>query len=146
MATVLHRTTKQLIASVNTPDYPTVDWIVEPNLSAVAGFASKYWTIVGDAVLLKTAPERDAVDAAELSANRDAATAQLDQLEDVLRAFALVLLDELNLHATRTNAILDAVDAASNITTLKTAVALIADVPTRTIAQVRASVRGKLGS
>lgn len=67
MANVLHRTTKQYLTSVNTPDYPTVDWIINPDVSAVAGFATKHWTITGDVVTLMTQAERDAVDAAELS-------------------------------------------------------------------------------
>ena len=63
MATVLNRTTKQLIPSANTPDYPVADWIINPDLSAVEGFASVYWVITGDIVTLMTQGERDAVDA-----------------------------------------------------------------------------------
>lgn len=146
MATVLNRTTKALIESANTADYPIVDWIINPDLSAVAGFASKYWTISGDAVSLLDQAGRDAVDAAILSAERDAVAAAMDAVEDYSRAFALVVLDEINLHATRITDVLNAVDAASNLATLKSAVALIPDVPTRTIAQLKTALRNKLGS
>lgn len=63
MATVLNRTTKQLLASVNTPDFPTVDWIINPDLSAVAGVPVEYWKIVGDVVSEMNQSEKDAVDA-----------------------------------------------------------------------------------
>jgi len=146
MATVLNRATKVMIESANTADYPVLDWIINPDLSAVAGFASKYWTISGDTVSLLDQAGRDAVDAAILSAHRDAIAAVMDAAEDYARAFALVVLDEINLHATRITAILNAVDNASSFATLKTAIAAIADVPTRTIDQLKTALRNKLGS
>lgn len=141
---VLHRATKDYRQSVNTPDYPIADWIHGPDLSAVVGQPSKYWTITGDVVTLMSQAERDAVDAAEVTAAKDAVADELDRVQTIMRAFAEALLDELNLHAERTTAILNAVDGASNLATLKTAVALIADVPTRTLAQLKTAVRGKL--
>lgn len=65
MSDVLNRTTKQYLISVNTPDFPTANWIINPDLSAVVGFEAKYWTITGDVVTLMSQAERDAVDAAE---------------------------------------------------------------------------------
>lgn len=146
MAVVLHRTTRQLLRSVNTPDYPEADWIINPDLRAVAGFASKYWIITGDDVSLMSQAQRDAVDADEIEAARDALAAQFDGLEDLMRAFGLAVLDEINLHATRVTAILDAIDNANNLGDVKSSVAAIPDVPTRTIDQLKTAVRGKLGS
>lgn len=60
MADILHRTTKQLLLSVSTPRYPAVDWIRDPDLSAVAGIPSKYWKITGDVVAAMTEAEKDA--------------------------------------------------------------------------------------
>ena len=62
MANVLNRTTKQYIRSVNTPDYPTEDWIINPDLTAVAGVANKYWKITGDVVSEMTSAEKDTSD------------------------------------------------------------------------------------
>jgi hypothetical protein len=45
MSSVLHKTTKQLIPSVNTPDYMDGNWIINPDLSAVVGIPTKYWAI-----------------------------------------------------------------------------------------------------
>lgn len=146
MANVLNRTTKQYLVSVNTPDYPVGSWIHSPDLSAVVGFSERYWTITGDAVTLMSQAERDAVDAAYLTAARDAAAAQLQQTEDVLRAFMLAVLDELNLHAAKHNAILDAIDASGSLAEVKTNIAAIADYPSRTELQLRTSVRNKLGT
>ena len=122
MATVLNRTTKRLIRSVNTPDYPVGEWIINPDMSAVAGFASKYWIITGDAVSLMDQTARDAVDAQELSDSRDTIANELDQLEGIMRAFAGVVLDEIN--------------------TLRTEHSL----PDRTLAQLKTAIRGKLGA
>jgi hypothetical protein len=146
MAAVLNRETKTYIASANTPDYPAQDWIVNPDMSAISGWPSQYWIISGDAVLLANTAERAAIDAAELAAQRESVTAQLDDAEDVLRAFMLATLDEMNAHAAKINQILTAIDGASTLANLKTAVAAIADYPTRTTAQLRTIVRNKLGS
>lgn len=120
--------------------------IFRPDLSLVTGFASKYWLLVGDLVTLMTAPQRAQVDADELSAQRDAVALQMQQTEDVLRAFMLVVLDELNLHAAKHNAILTAIDNNTTLATIRTAIAAIADYPARTELQLRNSVRGRLGS
>jgi hypothetical protein len=146
MSTVLNRITKQFIASANTPDYPAAGWIVNPDMSAVNGQPPKYWKITGDSVSLMTAGEQATADSAELSAQRDMIATAMDRLEDYSRAFALTVLDEINLHAARVTAILDAVDGASSLAALKTAVLAIPDVPQRTIAQLKTAVRGKLGS
>lgn len=67
MANVLHRISKVYLLSQNTPDFPVSDWVVNPDLSAVAGYASKYWTIAGDTVSLMTPAQRQAVDDQEFT-------------------------------------------------------------------------------
>jgi len=145
MASVLNRTTRQYLASAHTPDYPTVDWIHNPDMSAVVGFDSRYWVITGDVVTLMDAAARASLDAAALEAARDSLAGQLDQTEDILRAVVLMVLDELNAHSAKVNALLTAIDNASTLANLKTAVAAIADLPTRTAAQVKTAIRSKLG-
>lgn len=68
MASVLNRITKEFRPRANTPDFPTAQWIINPDLSAVAGFLPKYWIITGDVVTLMTPAERDAQDDADLLA------------------------------------------------------------------------------
>lgn len=62
----------------------------------------------------------------------------------VFRAMAAMLLDELNAHATKIKAILDAVDGSTTLANLKSAVALIADPPQRTINQVVTVLKSKI--
>jgi hypothetical protein len=62
----------------------------------------------------------------------------------VLRATAAVLLDELNSHADKINAILSAVDAATSLADLKTKMAAIQDYPQRTLAQAKTSITNKI--
>ncbi len=59
MASVLNRTTKQFLVSVNTPEYSTADWIHNPDMSPVAGVLSRYWVIEGDTVREMTDTEKD---------------------------------------------------------------------------------------
>ena len=97
MPDFLHRTTKQLLKSIAAADLPEAigNYIQSPDLSAVVGFDSKYWDISGDVISLKDQAGRDAVDATELVAFRDALADDINQLE-FMRAFALALLDEIN--------------------------------------------------
>jgi len=119
---VLNRTTRQYLASVNTPDFPVEQWIHGPDMTAVAGWPSRYWTITGDVVSLMSQAERDAVDAAALGAQRDGAVAQLDQTEDVLRALVLILLDELNTLRAQATHPITSITRASTTATATTSV------------------------
>ncbi len=85
MSNVLNRTTKEYRESANEPDFPQANWIWNPDLSAVSGFDSRYWTITGDVVTLMTLAERNAVDAALVVTSRDSVATDLDQVENVLR-------------------------------------------------------------
>lgn len=58
MSSVLNRTTKQFLTSVNTPDYDPAQWIIKPNLSAVGGIAQKFWIVEGDSVRGMTDAEK----------------------------------------------------------------------------------------
>ena len=64
----------------------------------------------------------------------------------LLRSVLLILVDEFNIHSAKTNAILDAIDGASNLAGLKTTVGAIADLPSRTGAQLRTATINKLQS
>lgn len=145
MAAVLHRVTKQYLPSANTPDYPTQDWIINPNLSAVIGFDSRYWKINGDTVSLMTQGERDAVDAASLATARNAAAAQLQQQEDILRALMLLVLDEFNAHTTAVNGIGLAIANGASLAAIKTAIQALTPLSQRTEQQLRDAIRAKLG-
>lgn len=153
MANVLSRVTKEYRQSVNTPDFPDgpTGWMLDPDVSAVfPAVPSRYWVVPAhpgtDAITEMTQGQKDAVDAAALEVSRDFSADSLDDLEDLLRAYAQVANDESNLHAQRITAILDAIDGAANLAQVKTAIAAIPDVPDRTLAQTKTAVRAKLGS
>ena len=98
MSNVVSRTPPhRYLRSVNDPDYPPADWIHNPDLSAVTGFDTKYWTVSGDDVLLLDQSARDAIDAAEVEARKDSTADQTDAVGSFDRAFAEVVLDEINL-------------------------------------------------
>ena len=111
----LRRETKQLIQNTDPSDMAarfgeiftdadgkptsTATTIYDPDLSAVTGFPSKYWTITADTVALKSQAERDAVDAAEAQAAIDAdkteQKARMDN-ERLLKGMAIYFAKELN--------------------------------------------------
>jgi len=64
MSDVVNKLTGQYLTSVNTPDYDPVDWLINPDLSAVAGVPQQYWKVENDAVVEMDQAEKDAVDAA----------------------------------------------------------------------------------
>lgn len=53
--------------SVNTPDYPTGTWLIDPDLSGVSAVPQQYWKVVADTVVEMTQGEKDAVDYAHLN-------------------------------------------------------------------------------
>ena len=57
MANVLNKTTKQYLRSVNTPDYPTSEWLINPVLPLCD---QKFWVIEGDTIREMTQAEKDA--------------------------------------------------------------------------------------
>ena len=124
MPNYLHRGSRAYLRSFSPASLsePEVNYIMDPDLSVIAGFPSRYWIIMGDVVTLMSQSERDAVDTQELSDSRDGVAGQLDGLEDLFRAFALTVLDEINLLRNQHS------------------------LNPRTIAQLKNAVRNKLGS
>ena len=150
MSDFLNRTTLEFQRSRNDTDSPDPPWLLvepgSPNRTLIDTVPRRYLTLTGDVLSEKSQAEKDAVDAAILDAEREDTASRLDELEDISRAFALVVLDELNARADTWNAILDAADGANNLAAFKAAMAAIPDYPQRTIAQMRSGVRAKLGT
>lgn len=60
----------QYVESINTPDYPTVDWEIDPDVSGVSGVNRDHWKYDGSNVVAEmTQPEKDAVDDALAALN-----------------------------------------------------------------------------
>lgn len=145
MPDFVNTTTLRLYRSVGEQPAGTVQ-ITRAEYDAANAILLQYRKWTGSAVAEMSQSEKDAVDAAQIEAARDATANRVDNVDDELRASLLVILDEINLHATRITAILDAIDGAANLAGVKTAVGAIPDVPTRTIGQLKTALRGKLGS
>jgi len=92
MSSVIHRTTLDYLTSVNTPEYPETDWIINPDVSAVTDVPRKYWKLDGDRVIEMTQSEKDAVDAQELQNRIDAVKELGDAgLKDVMTALIKII-------------------------------------------------------
>lgn len=87
---------------------------------AVEGFTAKYWVIAGDTISLMDQAARDAVDAAGDSDQLDEIADGLEQARTITRAFAEVVLDEINILRAQHS------------------------LPARTLTQLHNAVRGKL--
>lgn len=72
MADVLNRITRELRTSQHEPDYNPAEWIINPDLSAVANVPQSRWIIDGDTVRPPDAGEIAAFDAADLAAAKEA--------------------------------------------------------------------------
>lgn len=79
MADVVNKATLEYRTSVNTPDYSTDDWLINPDLSAVRDVEQRYWKLNKGAVVAMTEAERAAVDAAQVGAIKDAQAGTVDR-------------------------------------------------------------------
>ncbi len=53
----------QYVESINTPDYPTAEWEIDPDVTGVAAVPRNHWKYDGSSVVAEmTQPEKDAVD------------------------------------------------------------------------------------
>ena len=100
MADVIHPTTLKYLKSVNTPEYPP-PWVVNPDMSQVLGILPPQhwkWDTPANRPVPMTAGEIAAYEAGVLDAQADAEVAPLSDanLPDLLRALALVVMDEVN--------------------------------------------------
>lgn len=66
MANVLNRSTLKYLESVNTPDYPVENWVINPDMSGVASVPQKYWKLIGDVPSEMSTEEKQLVDQANL--------------------------------------------------------------------------------
>jgi hypothetical protein len=78
MSNVINRTTLEYKVSVDTPEYPEEDWIINPDLSSVESIPKEYWKIVQDDVLEMDQAEKDQVDLNNLPALKDSRFMEID--------------------------------------------------------------------
>lgn len=147
MASLLNTSTLEILRSADETKL-SAPWLVisEQNAATWQAIPPQYRKLVGEVIEAMTQAEQDAVDASHRQAARAAAAAQLEQQEDILRAFMLIVLDDRNVLAARLSSILDAIDGASSLATLKTAVASINNPRQYDEQQLRDAIKARLGS
>jgi hypothetical protein len=107
MCDVFHRTDGRYLRSVNTPEFDSADWIINPDVSAAAGQPVKYWTPLGttnpegfEEVGVVDAAAQTAIDDAIAATNHAASQSgektRLD-VEKVLKAIVEGVVGEINL-------------------------------------------------
>ncbi len=138
MGTYLHRITKEYLQSVSPNDLPEplANYIDGPDLSSVVGVPIMFWIITGDVVTEMSQGEKDAVIAANLSLARDAKVqAEVDELESILRQLVVLMIGEINI-----------LRQQFNVTTGESSQLTDTVFTNRTLAQIKAQIRGALGS
>lgn len=148
MGNFLHRTTLSYLYSVSPNELtePLVNYVVEPDMSPVAGEPVKYWKLTGDILSVMNQTEKDAVDAQLLSDSRDATVDPLDDVEDLLRHIVDKTIREVNLLRQWIMDYKAEVAAATSHGNLKTRVAAMNDLDDRTFSQFKTQVRNDLGT
>lgn len=148
MANVLHKTRVPIDyrPSVDTPQFPEVDWFRNPDISAVAAVPQKYWRVGTNPVEEMSQAEKDAVDAADVSSATSSAKASADAAIDGndgydLRALAKLMIDELNVLRQWNAALKAAANASTNFATLKSGLLALPNTPDRTLSQAKAAYK-----
>ncbi|MEN6536062.1 MAG: hypothetical protein ABFD89_20545 [Bryobacteraceae bacterium] len=78
-------------------------------------------------------------------ARREAIVRQIDDADDVVRAAVLVIMDELNRHSAKLDAVLAAAAGAGSLSSFKTAMGQVGSIPQRRGSDLRAAIFAKLG-
>lgn len=83
MADVMNRTTGQLLRSVNTPDFPVEEWVINPDLTLLETVPLRYVKLVGDLLVAMTTEEQLVVDHGTLEQAR---ASYLNKVDSVCEA------------------------------------------------------------
>lgn len=151
---VVPRRVMSYLRSVNTPDYagnPNV--LINPDLSVVAGVPFVYWKESVGTVVAMTPQERVDLDnslATSLNIDqRNQAKSTIDtSMPDgkVLRAFADIVKDEINILRQWLTDFQTAVAAANNLADLKTSVSALPSLPARDLSQLKTTIADRIDS
>jgi len=86
MADAINRATFVQRFSVNTPDFPTNDWVINPDMSPVTGVPKKYWKLTGDVLSEMSQAEKDQVDSDNLGSYKLSKIKSIDNRTNTLIA------------------------------------------------------------
>lgn len=117
------------------PGSVTIQWLSAQAQPSEATLNAVVWSpaIEANALLVQDRPKLVAL----LTSNNA-------QHAKLMRALMLTILDELNLHAVKMNAILTAIDNGATVAAIKTNILAIADYPARTKANLITTLTTKI--
>ena len=92
MANVINRKTKEILVSINTPDYPEPEWMII-NGKYIPPRPSKYWKIINNQVLEINKQEKTVIDYIEPEPVRNPPKTQYD-IHQKVDSLLPVLLDK----------------------------------------------------
>ncbi len=82
MSTVVNRVTLEVKVSVNTPEYPPSDWLINPTIPDAP---KRYWIVEGDGLREATEEEKGPIDVEYLAQQKESRIQELrEQYEDAL--------------------------------------------------------------
>jgi hypothetical protein len=124
-----------------------IDFVAYQDASGTHLTALNGYVLPSEAAINAVDMSASAVAARVTAAARQSAKDALIQdapLDKLIKAVLFAIEDETNLHATRFNTLLTAIDNATTLANLKTAVLAINDLPIRTRTQIKTAVENKL--
>ncbi len=82
MSTVVNKVTLEVKVSVNTPEYPPSDWLINPTIPDAP---KRYWIVEGDGLREATEEEKGPIDVEYLAQQKESRIQELrEQYEDAL--------------------------------------------------------------
>ncbi len=124
---------------LNEVDFPQEDWLWNPDMEVSKGVPSKYWKVSGDIVSVMTPDERAVEDTTPVDPSAHIkVNVMLGNYP--MPVFMLVVLEEFNRHSARINALLSAIEGATNLASLKAEARAISALPLRTPKQLKTAM------
>jgi hypothetical protein len=130
------------------------DVLINPSTMSVIGVPLRYWKVVNDATIEEmTQPEKDQVEA-DILAERilnvhEGGKILLEEFDIspiVIRAFADIVKDEINILRGWDMDLKAAVAASNNLEQLKANIAALPDLPDRTLPQLKQEIKDRIDS
>lgn len=92
----LHRTKLHVIEFGDTSVFDSAEWVIDVDLSAVIAWPKRYWVVTGDVVTLSSSADSD-LQTAKIIDAKDTEAEKIEIASSFVGAFALLVLDEINL-------------------------------------------------
>ena len=119
------------------------NWLINPDLSQVEGHPFWHWQVVNDQVVLKSSADMALADSQILDARAQAISNKIDD-RSFQRAFARLVLNEINRLSVAINETRDAISTASSLAEAQTNIQALGSEPERTLAQLKNQLKNSV--